>query len=60
MEQSHSCTLSELAAMLASNVPAIATRATDLGNWGVSGHLADLIPYLAYGFTVAYTFEWLK
>jgi hypothetical protein len=49
-----------LVAMAASDIPAIATRATDARTWGVAGLLSDLIPHLAYGLATAYTFDALR
>ena len=46
-----------LAAMAASDVPAITTGATNPATWGVSGWLADLIPHLVYGMTTAIAFD---
>jgi hypothetical protein len=44
-----------LAAMAASDAPAVTNGATDLKTWGVSGWLSDLLPHLAYGLVTALT-----
>lgn len=44
-------------AMAAGDLPAIATRATDVRTWGVSGFVADLAPHLAYGLVTAAVFD---
>jgi hypothetical protein len=47
------------AAMAASDVPAVATGATDPASWGAMGWAADVIPHLAYGAVTAFTYELL-
>lgn len=42
-------TIVGVAAMLASDIPATATGATDPRRWGAAGWLADLVPHLAFG-----------
>ena len=46
-----------LAAMVASDVPAVSTGVTNPREWGTSGWLADLVPHLIYGLVTAATFE---
>ncbi len=46
-----------LAAMTASDAPAVTTHATDPKTWGLSGWLSDLLPHLAYGLATALTLE---
>jgi hypothetical protein len=46
-----------LAAMAASDVPAILTGATNPRTWGTSGWLADLAPHLVYGALTVATLE---
>ena len=46
-----------LAAMAASDTPAVTTGATDPKTWGFSGWLSDLLPHLAYGLVTALTYE---
>jgi hypothetical protein len=46
-----------LAAMVASDVPAVSTGVTNPRTWGTSGWLADLIPHLIYGLVTVATFE---
>jgi hypothetical protein len=48
-----------LAAMAASDVPAIALGATNPKDWSASGWLSDLVPHLAYGLIAASTYEWI-
>ena len=45
------------AAMALSDVPAAKTGATDPSTWGAEGWLADIVPHLLYGLTVASTFD---
>lgn len=49
-----------LAAMAASDVPAVSTGATDPKSWGVSGWLSDLVPHLIYGAVTVVTLEVLR
>ncbi len=46
-----------LAAMAASDTPAVTTGATDVKTWGASGWISDLLPHLAYGLVTALTLE---
>jgi hypothetical protein len=46
-----------LAAMAASDVPAVTTNATDPKTWGLSDWISDLLPHLAYGLVTALTLE---
>lgn len=46
-----------LAAMAASDVPAVAVGATDPQRWGVPGWLSDLVPHLVYGVVTAVVVE---
>lgn len=45
------------AAMIASDVPLIASKVSDPKSWGVSGWLADAVPHLLYGLTTVLTYE---
>jgi hypothetical protein len=45
------------AAMLAGDVPAIASRVTDPRDWGVAGWIQDVVPHLVYGLVAAAVFE---
>ena len=45
------------AAMALSDVPATKAGATDPSTWGAEGWLADIVPHLLYGLTVAYSFD---
>jgi hypothetical protein len=49
-----------LAAMAASDVPAVAMRATDPKTWGASGWLADIIPHLMYGLVTVGVYDALR
>lgn len=49
-----------VAAMAASDVPAVSTGATDPRSWGVSGWLADLVPHLIYGAVTVVALEALR
>ncbi|MGH2514250.1 MAG: hypothetical protein ACRDHP_01205, partial [Ktedonobacterales bacterium] len=42
-----------MAAMAASDTPAVVTGATDPRTWGASGWVSDVIPHLAYGLVTA-------
>lgn len=46
-----------IAAMAASDTPAVITGATDLRTWGASGWVSDLVPHLAYGVVTALAYE---
>ncbi|HEX8034875.1 MAG TPA: hypothetical protein VF510_13550, partial [Ktedonobacterales bacterium] len=46
-----------IAAMAASDVPAVALGKTDPRSWGASGWIADLIPHLVYGYATALCWE---
>ena len=46
-----------LAAMAASDVPIVATGASDPRTWGTAGWLSDLIPHLVYGLVTAAVFD---
>jgi hypothetical protein len=46
-----------LVAMVASDVPAVTTGATNPAKWGVSGWIADLVPHLVYGVVTALVYE---
>ncbi len=45
------------AAMAASDIPITATGLTRPAEWGVPGWLADIVPHVVYGLTVAATFD---
>ncbi len=45
------------AAMLASDVPAARTGATDLRKWGFTGWISDVIPHVVYGYVTAAVFD---
>jgi xanthosine utilization system XapX-like protein len=45
------------AAMLAGDVPPIASRVTDPRTWGATGWIGDAVPHLAYGLVAAAVFE---
>ena len=49
--------LAGVAAMALSDVPATKTGATDPSTWGAEGWIADIVPHLLYGLTLAYTFD---
>jgi hypothetical protein len=46
-----------LAAMAASDLPAIALGVTDPRSWGAAGWVSDLLPHLAYGLATATVYE---
>lgn len=46
-----------LSAMAAGDGPIVATGASDPTTWSAADWIADLVPHLAYGLTVAFTFE---
>ena len=46
-----------LTAMAASDVPIVASGASDPRTWGAAGWLSDLIPHLVYGLVMAAVFE---
>ena len=45
------------AAMVAGELPPIATRSTDPRQWRARGWLADIVPHLVYGFITASAYE---
>jgi hypothetical protein len=49
-----------LAAMVASDVPAVSTGSTDPASWGVSGWLSDLVPHVIYGAVTVIALETLR
>jgi hypothetical protein len=49
-----------LGMMVATDLPAVATGATDLRSWGVSGWVGDLLPHIVYGLATAAVFESLE
>lgn len=46
-----------IAAMVASDTPAVALGKTDLRTWGMSGWIADLLPHLLYGYVTVLAWE---
>lgn len=46
-----------LAAMAASDIPAVTTKATNLASWDASSWISDLVPHLAYGLATAISYE---
>ncbi|MDQ6931175.1 MAG: hypothetical protein M3126_10995, partial [Candidatus Eremiobacteraeota bacterium] len=46
-----------IAAMAASDVPAVQLHLTKPQEWGTAGWLGDIIPHLAYGMITAGVFE---
>ncbi|HZC77357.1 MAG TPA: hypothetical protein VE258_06380 [Ktedonobacterales bacterium] len=44
-------------AMVGSDVPAVATGATDPKTWGTSGWLADIVPHAIYGLVTVAAYE---
>jgi hypothetical protein len=49
--------LAGAAAMALSDVPMAKAGVTDPSTWGAEGWLADIIPHLAYGLALAYTYD---
>lgn len=46
-----------MAAMAASDVPAVVLRQTDMRTWGPSGWISDVVPHLVYGYVTALTLD---
>jgi hypothetical protein len=46
--------------MAATDLPAVATAATDPRSWGVSGWASDLLPHLVYGLVTTAVFKSLE